>query len=229
MATKILVTCEHGGNFVPVRFKESFKNGAAILDSHRGWDPGALDLARCLHRKLQIPIVYEHITRLLIDQNRSLTSRSLFSEFSENVSPLKKKYLLKRYTSYHQKVMNFVDTMIKVDDVIHLSIHSFTPVLNGKIRTADIGILYDPHRNHEKEIAAELIHVFSTEFPDLRFRRNYPYRGTSDGFTKLLRQKYKDPHYCGLELEFNQALLLKNTALAKALKQKIPQIIQILF
>ena len=28
--------------------------------------------------------------------------------------------------------------------VIHISSHSFTPELNGKVRRADVGLLYDP-------------------------------------------------------------------------------------
>ena len=35
-------------------------------------------------------------------------------------------------------------------------------------------------------------------------RRNYPYRGTSDGLTRYLRKRYADRDYCGIELEVNQ-------------------------
>ena len=30
--------------------------------------------------------------------------------------------------------------------VVHVAIHSFTPVLNGVRRTADVGLLFDPSR-----------------------------------------------------------------------------------
>jgi hypothetical protein len=33
---------------------------------------------------------------------------------------------------------------------------------------------------------------------------NYPYQGTSDGFTTHLRKKFPDSQYVGIELEVNQ-------------------------
>ena len=33
--------------------------------------------------------------------------------------------------------------------MIHLSSHSFTPELDGKVRKADIGLIYDPARQRE--------------------------------------------------------------------------------
>jgi hypothetical protein len=38
---------------------------------------------------------------------------------------------------------------------------------------------------------------------------NYPYRGTSDGFTAALRKRYAEDSYLGLEIEVNQALLFE--------------------
>ncbi len=41
----------------------------------------------------------------------------------------------------------------KGEKIIHISVHSFTPVLKNKIRNADIGILYNPKRSIEKNLA----------------------------------------------------------------------------
>jgi hypothetical protein len=38
-------------------------------------------------------------------------------------------------------------------------------------------------------------------------RRNYPYRGTADGFTTYLRRQFSARKYLGIELEVNQSLL----------------------
>jgi predicted N-formylglutamate amidohydrolase len=89
--------------------------------------------------------------------------------------------------------------------VVHLSIHTFTPVLNGKIRSADIGILYDPGRPMEKSVCTLLIDTFKTLSPPvLKYRRNYPYKGISDSLTKSLRKQFADHQYAGLEIEVNQ-------------------------
>ena len=40
-----IVTCEHGGNRIPAPYRQLFREQRALLDSHRGWDPGALVMA----------------------------------------------------------------------------------------------------------------------------------------------------------------------------------------
>ena len=42
----LLVTCEHGGNRVPKEYRRLFAGWEPVLASHRGYDPGALTLAR---------------------------------------------------------------------------------------------------------------------------------------------------------------------------------------
>ena len=90
--------------------------------------------------------------------------------------------------------------------VLHLALHSFTPVLDGCMRTADLGLLYDPKHQAEKDLALSLQQILS-HTTDLRVRRNYPYRGNADGLTTTLRQTFTARDYLGLEIELNQALL----------------------
>jgi hypothetical protein len=40
--------------------------------------------------------------------------------------------------------------------------------------------------------------------PAFSVRRNYPYRGTADGFTTYLRRQLSSSPYLGIELEINQ-------------------------
>ena len=88
--------------------------------------------------------------------------------------------------------------------VLHLSVHTFTPVLNGVARKADIGLLYDPARLSEKAIVDRLSMKLKKKGFDVR--RNYPYRGKADGHTTALRKKYPDGEYAGIEIEWNQKL-----------------------
>ena len=48
--------------------------------------------------------------------------------------------------------------------------------------------------------------------PDLRLRRNYPYRGRSDGLTAALRRRHPDAAYVGIELEVNQRFVERRGA-----------------
>ena len=81
---------------------------------------------------------------------------------------------------------------------------------SGKVRKADIGLLYDPARKIEKDISSFLAELLHENVMSLRVRRNYPYLGKSDGFTSFMRRKYSATLYAGIEIEMNQALLLKN-------------------
>ena len=69
-----------------------------------------------------------------------------------------------------------------------------------------MGILYDPSRPAEAQIATTLIKNIHERAPWLKIRKNYPYLGKSDGLTTTLRQKF-GAAYAGLEIEINQKLL----------------------
>jgi predicted N-formylglutamate amidohydrolase len=86
-------------------------------------------------------------------------------------------------------------------------VHTFTPVLHGKVRGADIGFLYDPSRNAETSFCILWQNVLRKLDQKLQMRRNYPYRGTSDGFTSYLRKRFPEDSYLGIELEVNQKYL----------------------
>lgn len=82
-------------------------------------------------------------------------------------------------------------------------------------RNADIGLLYDPKRPSEKKFARNIQKNIQKRAPELRVRMNYPYKGTSDGFTSALRKLFPDTVYAGIEVESNQALTTKDHSLNK--------------
>src|SRR6267142_572465 len=72
-------TCEHGGNRIPAPYRRLFREQRALLDSHRGYDPGALVMAKALASAYRAPLVASTVSRLLIDLNRSIGHPQLFS------------------------------------------------------------------------------------------------------------------------------------------------------
>jgi predicted N-formylglutamate amidohydrolase len=107
--------------------------------------------------------------------------------------------------------------------VAHFSIHTFTPVLNGELRSADIGLLYDPVRFHEKQLCMHLQEHLLKLLPKLIVKENYPYRGTDDGLTCALRQSHPDDCYSGIEIEINQKLVAQPGQVAKEVQYAIAQ------
>jgi len=207
--TQLVVSCEHATNFVPREYRPLFRAEHARLESHLAWDPGAVVVARRAAEELGAPLYEGEATRLLVDLNRSLHHRSLFSRFTSVLGgDAKRKIIDRYYVPYRRSVEDTIRERTRRNRfVLHASIHSFTPVLDGKERHGDLCFLYDPSRNHEVTIVRRWIHEIQTRRPSLRLRRNYPYRGVADGLTTHFRRLFPDNRYAGVEIEINQALL----------------------
>ena len=223
MIDSFLVTCEHGGNRIPARYRSLFHLYRALLDTHRGYDPGALVMARALARAFRAPLVISTITRLLIDLNRSIGHPQLFSAATRSApAKLRAEIVQQHYRPYRMQVERFVrQSVCRGRRVIHISSHSFTPELDGKVRRADVGLLYNPDRRGEAELCARWKASLAVFAPELTVRRNYPYAGKGDGLTSHLRLRFPSNTYVGIELEINQSFVLTAgrpwTALRRAL------------
>ena len=206
----LLITCEHGGNRVPAPYRAQFAGLQETLKTHRGYDLGALRMAHELAAAFKAPMVAATVTRLLVDLNRSThhprlhvaAVRALPREARERI-------LAEHYQPYRGEVESLVErATARGRRVVHLSSHSFTPELHGEVRTADIGLLYDPARAGELQLCAHWKAALAEVAPALRVRRNYPYEGKNDGFTSLLRRSHAPAAYVGVEIEINQAIVL---------------------
>jgi len=213
--TLLFLSCEHAVNTVPPRHLSLFKDKPALLETHRAIDFGALDITLSLSQACQCDYVTASISRLLIDCNRSLTSADCFSEFTSHLPAPEKQHLIDNYyLPYRTRCESMIRNAIESGhQVFHLSVHSFTPIFNGVTRNACIGLLYDPKRHGEKEVARQWQKLLSEESRTHRVRMNYPYRGASDGFTSALRKEYSEKDYIGMEVEVNQSLVKDKTSL----------------
>ncbi|MCC6464333.1 MAG: N-formylglutamate amidohydrolase [Planctomycetes bacterium] len=201
-----LVTCEHASNAVPVRWRAPFEGRTGVLHTHRGWDPGALLLAQELADDLKAPLFAGQITRLLVDLNRREDNRAAFSEFTLELNPEQRVQLLNLYhRPYRVRVRDAVEEAVSAGRrLLHLSCHSFTPVLDGNVREAEIGLLFDPDRPLESELCTAWQQAMLEALPGSRVRLNYPYLGTDDGVTTWCRELARADLYAGVEIELNQ-------------------------
>jgi predicted N-formylglutamate amidohydrolase len=200
-----ILTCEHGGREVPPEFAGAFRGATDALESHRGWDPGALAVFDVLAPALADAAFSASTTRLLVDLNRSPGHPKLHSEFARALPPAVRKDIVARWwRPWREAVATQIDAWRTAGHPVrHLSVHSFTPVLDGRIRNADLGLLYDPSRPAERAFCLRWQALLAER--GWRVRRNYPYRGSDDGHTTALRRRFGDG-YAGIELELNQAI-----------------------
>lgn len=216
---KLILTCEHGGNSIPAKYESYFKNHKP-LQSHRGYDLGALNLFQFL-KPLFDSSFYSTASRLLIELNRSLHHKQLFSEITGDFDKREKDYIIKHYYApYRNKIESKIKNYISSQNtVLHFSIHSFTPSLNGIERNCDIGLLFDSTNKTERSYCKNLKSALLKENPNLKVRFNYPYLGKADGFTTYLRKRFPS-NYMGIEIEVNQKFVT-NGIINLELKQTV--------
>ncbi len=209
---KFILTCEHGGNDIPDEYKYVFNKVPDVLQTHRGYDLGALQLFEPMVEARADSSFFSTTSRLLVELNRSRNHKSLFSQYTKPLQKIIKRHILnKYYTPYRNTVYAQIYKYIsKGYRVVHISVHTFTPVLDGQVREVDIGLLFDPKRKGEKQFCAQWKKEFKTLSPSYSVKYNKPYLGKSDGFTTFLRKEFDGSSYSGIELEVNHKFYLDN-------------------
>jgi predicted N-formylglutamate amidohydrolase len=148
----VLVTCDHASRRVPESLR-SLGLDAESLALHIAWDIGAADVSRGLARRLDAPAILAGYSRLVIDCNRDLDDPTSMPAVSDGVpvpgnrdlSPAAKaQRVAALFKPYHGSVESALGGFAArgVHPAV-LSIHSFTPVMNGFERPWHIGILWD--------------------------------------------------------------------------------------
>ena len=223
MFNAIIITCEHAGNIIPEAYKNLFIGADEILQSHRGWDPGALEAAKYLSANLNAPLFFTETCRLLVEANRSIGFPDQFSDFTGKLPDAEKQKIIEQYyMPYRHEVEAFLQHLIYSDKrVLHLSLHSCTPVLHGSVREMDVSFLFDTERHSEMQFCESWRNKLQKINSDLLIRFNYPYLGTDDGFTTHLRTLFPDEKYAGIEVEINQKYPLGNDINAWTNLQKL--------
>jgi predicted N-formylglutamate amidohydrolase len=202
----LVISCEHGGNRIPAPYAALFEPHRELLQTHRGYDPGALVMARSLARAFGAPLVAATVSRLLVDLNRSVGHPRLHVEAVRAAPAGLRRQIVERYhRPYREEAERLVMRGVaERGRVIHIASHSFTPVLDGEVRRTDVGLLYDPARPAEVALCRRWKVALADCAPQLTVRLNYPYAGKNDGLTRSFRRRLAPNVYAGIELELNQ-------------------------
>jgi predicted N-formylglutamate amidohydrolase len=151
-ALPILLVCDHASRRFPVSLGTMGLDPAAQR-CHLALDIGAGALTEQLANSLGTTAVLCQYSRLVVDCNRQLMDPGAFLEFGDGIiipgnrrlhQDDKEMRASEIYWPYH----NAIDGQIKrirqlgADPVV-ISIHSFTPVMNGESRTWEMGVLWD--------------------------------------------------------------------------------------
>lgn len=204
-----IFSCEHASNRLPAEIRVTTKD-QHFLQTHWGWDIGAENVTRHLVKATDSQGILATHSRLWIDLNRSLDRTDLIRletdghplSFNHNLSNHDEQERLQQvYVPFHTAYNELVARRCQDSrSVTLISIHSFTPVWNGSVRTMDIGVLFDEC----EELGTKLAALLKKE--GLFVEVNAPYTGRG-GLMFSVEDKGKRHRCPHLELEINQALI----------------------
>lgn len=176
----VLLVCDHASRLFPLSLGDLGLDPAARR-CHLALDIGAGALTERLSKSLNATAVMQEYSRLIVDCNRQLLDPGAFLEFGDgvviagnrNLSQVDKAARADEiYWPYHTAIAAEITRLqASGPPPAFISVHSFTPVLNGVSRHWQIGILWDK----DDRIAEPLIHDLREEGFDVG--DNEPYSG----------------------------------------------------
>ncbi|MGI9296426.1 MAG: N-formylglutamate amidohydrolase [Gammaproteobacteria bacterium] len=184
---RFVLACEHASNYIPPEMGGLGLNDGA-LQSHIAWDPGALDVAREMARRLDSPLAVQRVSRLVYDCNRAPLAAGAIPESSEIyripgnaglsvVQRMRRERLF--YEPFRAALAGVLDGRTAQFPVV-LTVHSFSPVYAGMRRDMDMGLI-----DHGDDRFALAMLGAMRERTRLVVRRNAPYC-REDGVTHTL-------------------------------------------
>lgn len=154
-AAPVLLLCDHASNFVP-RALQGLGLDDAHLVRHIAWDIGAAEATREMARLLDAPALLSGFSRLVVDPNRIAEGTDLIPEVSDGVEVPGNRGLTpaqrqQRYETFHQVYHRTIEAELDAlaargPGPAVVSVHSFTPVMEGQERPWQVGILWNRDR-----------------------------------------------------------------------------------
>jgi len=175
-ASAVLV-CDHASNRIPRRLGTLGLRAEQLAD-HIAWDPGAAEVARSLSARLDAVLILSGYSRLVIDCNRPLDSPESIALRSAGVpvpgngglTPEERKMRVDAlFRPYHRAIDRLLDRRTNRPSLL-LSVHSFTPMLDGQRRPWPIAVAC----GRERGLAALLLRALARR-GDLLVGDNEPY------------------------------------------------------
>ena len=205
----LLLTCEHASNRVPAPLRSSAMD-RAWLETHWGYDIGARTITREIARTSGSAAILARFSRLVCDPNRAPGHSEFVRSETEGHAlsfnrELTDSEIARRLASLHAPYHAAVDGALAArrasgsGDVVLISIHTFTPVWNMRVRPMDVGVLFGPH----EAVARRLVRELGRE--GFETAENQPY-SARDGLVYAVERHGTSHGVVYLELEINQSL-----------------------
>ena len=148
---RVLFVCDHASNRMPAAL-DTLGLDRDRLQEHIAWDIGAAALADILSDRFDAPLVKSGYSRLVIDCNRSPTDTTSIPSVSDGV-PVPGNRTLNGVEAaaragqimvpYHAEIERLLDREREPPFRAFVSVHSFTPVFDGRPRPWQVAALWN--------------------------------------------------------------------------------------
>jgi predicted N-formylglutamate amidohydrolase len=213
----ILLVCDHAACRFPAALGDMGLDPFARR-CHLAIDIGAGSLTEYLADRLGVTAVLAQYSRLVVDCNRQLLDPSAFLEYGDGILVSGNRNLRQEdkdtradeiYWPYHRAVDEQLKRLLVPGAApAFVSIHSFSPVLNGKYRPWEIGVLWDKDER--------LRDIFLRDFREAGFMvgDNEPYSGKAPAdFT--VDEHAEEPGLPHIGIEIRQDLIHDTAGVAR--------------
>ncbi len=172
-----LLLCEHAGNTIP----QSLNNlglPAEVLKTHIAYDIGAEATARRIASALDVTLIIQRYSRLLIDCNRPPPAPDSIPTVSHGTTiPGNRNLTPEDRERRIAEIFNPLDNALtahfqNTETNWAFSIHSFTPELDGKHRPWELGLLF----RHDNDTSNAMAAYAARHYPQVNTGLNEPYQ-----------------------------------------------------
>ena len=184
---RALFVCDHASNRMPAALGTLGLAGDR-LQEHIAWDIGAAAVADILSGRFDAPLVKSGYSRLVIDCNRNLADETSIPHMSDGVPIPGNRTLAGAEAAaragqimlpYHTEIERLLDE--ERDPPLHafVSVHSFTPVFDGRSRPWQVSSLW----NRDGRLALPFMAALAAR-GDVTVGDNQPYSARNNfGYT----------------------------------------------
>ncbi len=184
----ILILADHARNLLPDEYGD-LGLPAREFERHIAYDIGVEMVTRSLARQLDAPALLCGFSRLLIDPNRGEDDPTLIRQlYDGTVIPAnypmsaeeRERRLDRFYRPYHDAIGSLLSSVASASGKAPLivSVHSFTPAMQGIARPWHVGILWDT----DDRAVIPMLEALSAD-PTIVVGDNEPYDGALRGDT----------------------------------------------
>jgi predicted N-formylglutamate amidohydrolase len=176
-----LLICDHASAAIPAGLRDLGLDPGERL-RHIAWDIGVAEVTRQLARHLDAPAILSGYSRLVIDCNRDLGDPTSIAQVSDGIEVRGNRGLDAAtraaraeacFWPYHRAITDRIArARAAARRPVLISMHSFTPVMEGFERPWHVGILW----NRDGRVAKRLLQALGRD-ASLTVGDNEPYSG----------------------------------------------------